>query len=106
MKYLQFSVYSFVISLILVMLILFLPNFLPNKLPLFYSLRWGESQLASKEQFLILPAISLGITLVNLLIIRQLHSQQVLLKQILQITTLLCSLILVVTLVKIILIFI
>lgn len=105
MKYLQFSIYSFVINLVLSLLILFLPKFLPDRLPLFYSLPWGEAQLVEKGQFLLIPAVNLSVTLINLLIIRQLHPEQILLKQILQITTILCSLILMITLIKIIWIF-
>ena len=31
-------------------------DFLPPKLPLFYSLPWGEKQLAQNQQLLIIPA--------------------------------------------------
>lgn len=106
MKYLPILTFLFTLNLGLSLLILFLPNFLPTKLPLFYSLPWGEQQLAQRQQFLIVPAISLSISLANLLVIRQLHNQQILLKTILQATSIICSLVLSLTLIKIIWIFI
>lgn len=95
-----------IVSLILVLLILFLPKFLPERLPLFYSLPWGEGQLAEKVQFLIIPTLSLSIALLNLLISHQLHFQQILLKQVLQVASILCGVVLILNLVKIIFIFI
>lgn len=38
---------------------------LPEKLPLYYSLPWGVSQLASKVELFLLPAIMVLINLVN-----------------------------------------
>lgn len=95
---------TFIISLILTSFLL-LPKFLPEKLPLFYSLPWGGSQLANKEQFLIIPALCLSIGLVNLLISRQLHSQQTLLKRFLQISSTVCGVVLILSLARIIMIF-
>ncbi|MDO8498504.1 MAG: hypothetical protein Q7S44_01845 [bacterium] len=58
-------------------------NHLPPKLPLFYSLTWGQSQLADKSQFLLLPIILVLLNLLNLFLAFQLHSSQVVLKRML-----------------------
>lgn len=79
---------------------------LPPKLPLFYSVAWGEAQLATKVQFLILPASIIFITLLNLVIAWQLHSSQSFFKQILLISSITVSLVLTITFVKIVLNFI
>lgn len=101
----QFTI-PVVISLILSFVILFLPKFLPKRLPLFYSLPWGETQLAGIKQFFIMPAILLGFCLINLFFYRQLHLKQILLKQILFFTAILCDIILSLTLLRIILAFV
>lgn len=81
-------------------------KFLPPKLPLFYSLPWGDKQLVSHSQLLIIPATISLIALCNLIISWQLHPTQALFKNILLFSSLLISLILTITFVKIILIFI
>lgn len=96
----------FVLSFCLTVLILLLPKFLPSKLPLFYSLPWGEAQLTNQNKFFIIPVACLTIHIVNILVYRQLHPQQIMLKQILSLTSLLCSLILTLTFLKIITTFI
>lgn len=78
---------------------------LPLQLPLFYSLPWGENQLVTLDQFLILPATIVLIDLINLIIYWQLHSEQTLFKQIVVTTSLLTSIILTVSFLKIIFIF-
>jgi hypothetical protein len=40
-------------------------NNLPNQVPLYYSLPWGESQLASASALFLLPIFSLLILLIN-----------------------------------------
>jgi hypothetical protein len=94
------------ISLIMISTILFLSKTLPSKIPLFYSLSWGEKQLANHQQLLIIPGSIILITLFNLIISWQLHSQQTFLKKILLISALLVSLILTISFVKIVFIFI
>lgn len=79
---------------------------LPERLPLFYSVSWGENQLASKQQFLILPATMMLILLINSLIASQLHSAQYILKRIIMLFLLIISLILLITAFKILFIFI
>ena len=39
---------------------------LPNQIPLFYSLPYGEPQLASREWFLLLPGLSVLLTVGNI----------------------------------------
>lgn len=84
----------------------FFPAILPHRLPLFYSLPWGEKQIATPQQFFIIPAIIILISLANLIISRQLYSTQVFFKKILQIASLVSSIILTITFIKIVLIFI
>ncbi len=79
---------------------------LPSKLPLFYSVTWGEGQLAAKTQFLILPASIIFITLLNLIISWQLHPSQSFFKQILIFSPITAGLILAITFIKIVLNFI
>lgn len=79
---------------------------LPVRLPLFYSLAWGEAQLATHQQFLIIPASISLITLLNLVISWQLHHQQSFFKKALLTSSVAVSLILTITYLKIILLFI
>lgn len=86
--------------------ILLFSNFLPNKLPLFYSLPWGDNQLATPQQFFIIPAILILITLGNLIISWQLHLTQSFFKKVLLFSSLVNALILTITFIKIVFIFI
>lgn len=95
-----------ILSAVLAIVILFLRQTLPARMPLFYSLPWGEGQLASGVQFLIIPAILACISLINLMTTWQLHQNQVLFKQILSFTSLGIAGILTLTIIKIMLIFI
>lgn len=92
------------VSLSLFILVFF--KFLPSKLPLFYSLPWGEKQLATTRQFFIIPAIITLITLVNLVISHQLHMSQSFLKKVLLASSLVASVIVTITFIKIIFLFI
>ncbi len=58
----------------------------PPKIPLFYSQTWGPAQLASKEQFFIIPALIALITLVNTALAWQIHPAQKVLKRLLLFT--------------------
>jgi len=90
-----------ILSLIMILAIA-LFGFLPPKLPLFYSLPWGEGQLATHQQFLIIPASISLITLFNLIISWQLHPSQVFFKRMLLLSPLVISLILTITFIKIV----
>lgn len=94
------------LAITLGILVAFFPMFLPNKLPLFYSLPWGSSQIAGTQQFFIIPAIIVLITLVNLTLSWQLHKTQTFFKTILLVSSLISSLILTISIVKIMFIFI
>lgn len=100
------SISPLIISLLLTLIILVFLRYLPSKLPLFYSLSWGEEQLATHQQFLIIPASLAIVTLLNLSISWQLHPSQEFFKKILLITPLIINLILGLTFIKIVLIFI
>ena len=75
---------------------------LPSQVPLFYSLPWGESQLASLVQFLILPAIIFLTILINLIISWHLHPSQFVIKRILISATTLIAVLILISAVKII----
>ncbi len=94
------------LSLVLTLAIWGLLQFLPQKLPLFYSLPWGDQQLATRQQFLIIPAITSLVTLLNLSFSWQLHSSQMFFKRLLLISSLIISLVLFITFIKIVLIFV
>lgn len=94
-----------ILSAILILIILILLPTLPARLPLFYSLAWGEGQLGTHQQFLIIPAGIILIAILNFTISSQLHPAQVFFKRILYIASFVCSLILTITFTKIILMF-
>lgn len=95
-----------ILALFISLTIIFLQKVLPANLPLFYSLPWGQGQLATKQQILIIPATISLITLLNLAISWQLHPKQLFFKKALSLSSIITSLILTITFIKIILIFI
>lgn len=100
------SIFPIMLSFFIGLTILLISPLLPPKLPLFYSLPWGEEQLTAPLQFFTIPAISILITLLNLTISSNLHSAQLLFKKILIVSSLLSTLILTITFVKIVFIFV
>lgn len=100
--YLWLTLLPSAVVLLLTVYILFFLKFLPAKLPLFYSLPWGEKQLANHLQFLILPLVLTLIIILNFIISISLHSAQVFFKKILNIATLLSTTILIITFIRII----
>lgn len=97
-----FSIFS---ALLIGGLVLILYNHLPTKLPLFYSLPWGQKQLISKQGFLFLPATLVVLAAVNTLITFQLHTAQQVLKKVLLFSIVFVNLIVLITALKILLIF-
>jgi len=81
------------------------PN-LPSQIPLFYSLPWGDSQLAALPQFTILPFIILLAALINTFLSWQLHESQIALKRLLCGSVLVIALLVTITALKIMFIFI
>ncbi len=79
---------------------------LPSKVPLFYSLNWGQEQLAQKEQILILPMLAGLVFLLNLIISWHLHKSQTVLKRIIGLSSAMISFVILLTCIKIILIFV
>lgn len=79
---------------------------LPSKLPLFYSLPWGSSQLVSKQQIFILPGVTILITLINSLLASQLHPVHLALKRILALSLITVNVIILITAIKVLLIFV
>jgi hypothetical protein len=94
------------LSLIIGSAILILNPHLPPTLPLFYSLPWGELQLAKTYQLLIIPATFLCISLANLIIFLQLNNEMRAFKRILSLTSIITSLILSISFLQVISIFI
>lgn len=92
-------------SAVMAILILLLQPFLPFKMPLFYSLAWGEQQLATRPQFLIIPALALSITLTNLMLSWHLKNNQILLKNILIFSSFVVTGILIISIIKIFFLF-
>lgn len=95
-----------ILSLIIALFMLTTLGSLPAKLPLFYSLPWGPGQLATHQQFLIIPGLISIVALLNLFISWQLHPSQSFFKKLLLLSPFIISLILTVTFIKIILIFV
>ena len=77
-------------------------NTLPPQVPLYYSLPWGQSQLASASSFFILPTLSLTLLLINHLFAISLNKTSHLLSQFLLVISLIFSLLSLITLVLII----
>ena len=92
-------------SLAIIGLILFNYQRLPSRLPLLYSLPWGESQLVSKQQFILLPLMIVVLTLTNASIFWQLHNSQVVLKRTLGLNLVLVNALILITSLKILSIF-
>ncbi|MBI2338347.1 hypothetical protein HYU95_04150 [Candidatus Daviesbacteria bacterium] len=105
-SHLLIGLFPLALSLAVTLTIITVLKFLPSKLPLFYSLPWGEGQLATHQQFLIIPASIVLITPLNLIISWQLHPSQSFLKKVLLVSSAVASLILTIALIKIILMFI
>jgi|SRR3989344_1449579 len=101
-----FSLSAIGASLIFAVFILISLNFLPRRLPLFYSLTWGEEQLANPQQFLIIPSLIICIILVNLMFSWQLHKSQQFFKAALISASIVTSSLFLVTTIKIFLLFV
>lgn len=97
---------SSVATILIIGTYLVLYNFLPSKLPLFYSLSWGQDQLVSKNQFLILPALLGLLTLINILISSHLHPLQIALKRLIVFHSIFLALAILITAIKIMFVFV
>lgn len=95
-----------ILSVLLTLVILIPLRFLPSRLPLFYSVAWGDGQLATHQQFLIIPASIGAVTLLNMIISWQLHPSQSFFKKVLLTSSLIVSLLLTVSFIKIVLNFV
>lgn len=97
---------ALILSLSIALTIITALKFLPSKLPLFYSLPWGDEQLATHQQFLIIPASITLITILNLVISAQLHPSQSFFKKAVLSSSVVVSLILTIVFIKVILNFV
>ncbi|MBI2330461.1 hypothetical protein HYU94_03645 [Candidatus Daviesbacteria bacterium] len=95
-----------ILSLLITIVILTALKFLPAHLPLFYSLPWGNKQLATHQQFLLIPTSISIVTILNLVISWQLHTTQIFFKRTLQVSSIIISLILTISFIKVILNFV
>lgn len=106
-SYFLISVVFTAISSILISLILLIfSSYLPGFLPLFYSLPWGEKQLATTSQVFILPGLLVVFSIVNAVFALQLHSSQIILRRMLLLASVAVDLIIVLSFIRIIFIFI
>lgn len=74
---------------------------LPPQLPLFYNRPWGEEQLVSKNGFLILPFSCLVFSIISLRIAGFFYKKEILLSQILVLSSLLICILTNITLIQI-----
>lgn len=77
-------------------------NSLPPQVPLYYSLPWGESQLASASSLFILPTISIVLLLINHLFSISLTKTSQLLSRFLLVISLIVSFFSLISLLKIV----
>ncbi len=102
--------FAVVISLVLMLMVINIFaiywSSLPSQIPLFYSLPWGDSQLAAIPQFVILPFIILLNTLINLLLSWQLHDSQNALKRLFCGASLVVAILITITALKIVFIYV
>lgn len=98
-KYFKYSLFLISSSIIFAV---FKFKDLPPEVPLFYSLPWGKKQLADKVFIFILPLSSILVLLLNLFLAKKIKEDFIIIKEILIIGAFLFSLILTITLLKII----
>ena len=96
---------SVLVGLIVAILLGLTIGSLPKKVPLFYSLPWGESQLIASSQLFVLPALIILVSLVNLITSWQLHKSQLALKRIVNSSTIIFALLILITTIRIVHIF-
>lgn len=92
-------------ALLVILLLVFNLHSLPPQLPLYYSLPWGDRQLATIPEFVVLPASVVVISLLNLVLSWHLHTSQLVLKRMLSVASLAIALITLITALKIIYLF-
>ncbi|OGE26956.1 hypothetical protein A3H85_03745 [Candidatus Daviesbacteria bacterium RIFCSPLOWO2_02_FULL_40_8] len=97
---------SFSSTLFILLNYLVILPILPNRIPMHYSRPWGETQLVENWQFLLLPVTLVVLTLLNLFLASQLHPSQLVLRRTLLLTVVLLSFMILVSSIKILLIFV
>lgn len=100
---LLFTITSAVFTSVFLLLVI---NKLPSRLPLFYSLPWGEQQLIPAQQLFLLPILMILVLVLNFSISSQLHNSQIILKRMLVLNTVVINAILLITILKVVTIFI
>ena len=94
-------IYLFILFLFCI-IIIWKWSVLPPELPLFYSFPKGSEQLGNPFQLLLLPFFSVIIYLINALLASFFYTKEKLFSQMLMITSLISSLFLLITFIKII----
>lgn len=94
-------IFTLALSAISALTIIWVKNTLPAKVPLFYSLSWGQHQLAPVDWLFLLPSIAICIMGINLIISKQLHESQLILRRMLMGVILVSDLLILITIVRI-----
>lgn len=98
--------FSTLMALLMLSIWLIFITKLPPQIPLFYSLPWGETQLAQTPQFILLPSITILIMLINLILSWHLHPSQIVVKRVLSLSSAITSFIILLSALKIIFTFV
>jgi hypothetical protein len=98
--YRNYFLAAIIINIVVALLLLLLKSFLPPLTPLFYGKPVGESQLTGTFGLLIAPGVSFLITMLNILF--SLWVKDGFLKKILAISTIIVSVLVAITIIKII----
>jgi hypothetical protein len=77
-------------------------RYLPPQIPLFYSRPWGEEQLVNPLGIFILPGLSLGFLLINLVITMTISREEILIRQLLMGASAIVNLFCLITLIQIV----
>ncbi len=97
--------FPFLCAITIALSVLLTHSHLPKILPLFYSLPFGTQEFVTPSQFSIFPLLIILIALINLTLSWHLHRSQIVLKRILNITGATVALFMLITALRILLIF-
>lgn len=97
---------NILIILVQFLIIIFFITELPPQIPLFYSRPWGEAQLSSPLMLVILPVFSIAFLVTNTLLATTFLEKEIFLSKLLIFGSTLVSVFNLVTIVKIILLFV
>lgn len=101
--YIPLQIFFLILALSFIIIGIFYRS-LPPQIPFYYSLPWGEEQLAQNYYILLLPGFALVIFLVNFIITLLISKKDLLLAQIILWSTCFVALLALITLIRIIVI--